>query len=883
MEIIKNYFLELASLFGYTYDNSFFDYLKSISTPNTTTCGKEIKEGEGGWKCETCELDSYSIYCNECFIKEKHLGHKISFSPGSFGFCDCGVNTVLKPEGFCNKHKGDYTNIKELMNFIKSSIDEKLFDNINNIFNKIFLLLIDKIKKIIIKEEVEEEEDDDDDDEEDKNENEIFKIFDYLETFGDKLYKNNLSLFYLFTLKFTENFPYETNHKCFNYDENKNLVTFIKKDKEKKHICICPFMQVMIYVLKRRKTKQNSYSFFNLFFRTFKNKIVSSLCYLNCISQLFYNKNLQIFREMGFQLVDENLSIVVCQKQNLSFLEECFEEIYLVCNYFLKEKEYDKLNSLFSRFNQLITNLPSSTIIGNINSNTKLLNIIIKTCCLINNENVFDNKIKFQIIQSNRYIVNLSNIELYSLFSLISLMLIINFDDQKVLDFLFKMIFEKINKFQKFKENLPGKIFSPYLIIIKCYSIFLNRFCFHYSIKNGYDLLDSFNHFLDIFPQARELNIFVFKELISYFGFIISQLYSFFIYYGKEMTNYYLNYFNIKLFYNTIDINLMKYLLCQPEIKEQFKIQNILILSDIASSNKLFQNIINEVLNLDDIEPIQKEDEKNLRYINSLLEYLYLIIRDNFSMEKIAFRNVDFKMKMKDEIYEKLYEKEKNKIHNLVKNDIIQLFLGNKNSVKRDDCIDHLDQTFNGKFKDLLDEMIKNNCEKKVLTNSLIEYSLKKEMANLFDLDYIKDYKHRKNAYEYITNSKSNINIIEPLDIEKKLMKNVYQSFYNEKNINELIKLYNLIYIHKEKDIKFKNIFYSNLTKILSFAFKLCSTDLLDEEFKIKLLGKMNEIQDFQFKIDNISDENEKQKLLEQMKNKPEQKIETKEEKNNFH
>ena len=36
------------------------------------------------------------------------------------------------------------------------------------------------------------------------------------------LYKNNLSLFYFFTLKFTENFPYETNHKCFFYDENKN-------------------------------------------------------------------------------------------------------------------------------------------------------------------------------------------------------------------------------------------------------------------------------------------------------------------------------------------------------------------------------------------------------------------------------------------------------------------------------------------------------------------------------------------------------------------------------------------------------------------------------------------------------------------------------------
>ena len=71
-------------------------------------------------------------------------------------------------------------------------------------------------------------------------------MFDELEIFTDKLFKTNLSLFYYFVLKFTENYPYETRHKCFSYDENKNLVTFIPKSKEEKHKCICPFMQVMI-------------------------------------------------------------------------------------------------------------------------------------------------------------------------------------------------------------------------------------------------------------------------------------------------------------------------------------------------------------------------------------------------------------------------------------------------------------------------------------------------------------------------------------------------------------------------------------------------------------------------------------------------------------
>ena len=492
MEALQNYFTELASIFGYKYDDSFFEYLKSISIPNNTVCGKEIIKGEGGWKCEDCELYNNSIYCNECFKKEKHIGHKTSFDPVANGFCDCGVKSILKPEGFCDKHKGDFNNTKDLMNFIESSIKKTILDLINDIFNKIFLLFIDKIKAISDNNEDEEDEDE----EVDENEGEIYKMFDSLENFGNRLYKNNLSLFYFFTLKFTENFPYETRHKCFSYEENKKLVSFIKKDKEKMHVCICPFFQVMIYALKKRKTKQNTNSFFNLFFQTYRNKSVTSLCFLNCFSELFYNNNLKKFREMEFQLIDENLSLIVCQEHNFPFLELCFKEIYLLCDYFLKEKDYDKLESLYSRFYLILNDISSGTIIGKIGSNEILLNIIINICCLPNNENVFENKIKFQIFQTNGYKFKLANIEIYCLRTIINLTHIINFDDKKIVDFIFNVIFEKIYKFKRYKESLPDKIYSPHLIIIKCYSLFLNRYCFNYSLKNQCDLLDSFKNFL---------------------------------------------------------------------------------------------------------------------------------------------------------------------------------------------------------------------------------------------------------------------------------------------------------------------------------------------------------------------------------------------------
>ena len=166
--------IEIAEIFGHKYDDFFFDYLKSISVPNTTKCGKEIKEGDGGWKCKDCEFEAYSVYCNECFIKEKHKGHRILYNPTICGFCDCGEKLILKEEGFCDKHTGDYDNMNDLMNFIKKNIPEKFINSINDILNKIFLLFIEKIKTL-----------------NDENEDELYKMIDALELFCDKLYKSN--------------------------------------------------------------------------------------------------------------------------------------------------------------------------------------------------------------------------------------------------------------------------------------------------------------------------------------------------------------------------------------------------------------------------------------------------------------------------------------------------------------------------------------------------------------------------------------------------------------------------------------------------------------------------------------------------------------------
>ena len=843
--------MELASLFGCKYDDLFFKHLKSISVPNKTVCGKEIKEGDGGWNCKDCELESNSIYCNDCFIQEKHINHEVYYHPNASGCCDCGISKTLKPEGFCNNHKGDFINMKELMNFIMSSIDENLLNNINNIFNNIFLAFIDKIKNLV-----------DGTNEEEKNE--LYKMFDYLEIFCQKLYENNKSLFYFFILKFTENYPYETRHKCFNYDEENNLVTYIKKDKNKKHICICPFMQVIIYVLMQRKTKQNSLSFFNLFLQTYKIKIVISLCYLYSFSELFNNENLDSFRLLGVQLINENLGQLVYQEQNIPFLEFCFEEIYNICYSFMKEKQYDKLELIYPKFYQLVNDIPNMAIIDKINSNVKIIKIIINICCLINYTNIFENNKKIKEFQNEGFEGRLINVETYSIFTIISLLHVINFDDDMVVKSIFDIIFEKLIEYKKYKESLTIKKYTPHLTTIKCSSLFLNRYCFNYSIKYDYDLYNSFIHFMNIYPKSKKLNEFIFKELILFFGFMTSQLYEFFTHF-KDMENYHKIYFNHKFIFIKCDITLFQYLLIQPEIKEQFNIQNISMLSDIKASNQNFLKLFNKDLNINNFY----SEPKNFQYINSLIEFLYLMIRDNTSMEKMAFRNVD--MKLKDEINEKLYKKEKDKIHNIVKNDIIHFILGNDNSVTREVCLEYLKKNYDSKYKSIVDDILKNYCQKKVFTHGLNKFSLKKEIVKLFDLDYIISFQNRQNAFQYMSNfmikefDSSNFHIIEPLKMKQKFTKYLYQSFYNDKNIDQLIKLYNLIYINEE--VKSLQIFQDNLTKILYFAFKICSTELFEEDFQQKLLEKMNQMQDKNL-MNKINNEVKGKKQQEILKSK---------------
>lgn len=73
------------------------------------------------------------------------------------------------------------------------------------------------------------------------------------------------------------------------------------------------------------------------------------------------------------------------------------------------------------------------------------------------------------------------------------------------------------------------------------------------------------------------------------------------------MVSDYINYFNANLLFIKSDISLMKYLMTQPEIINKFNIKEILSISDINSSNKFLQDLLNDNTNNIELFDIIKE------------------------------------------------------------------------------------------------------------------------------------------------------------------------------------------------------------------------------------------------------------------------------------
>lgn len=72
---------------------------------NATNCGLVWTPNFVAYRCRTCGISPCMSLCKECFKKGNHTQHDFNmFISQAGGACDCGDTSVMKEDGFCDKH-----------------------------------------------------------------------------------------------------------------------------------------------------------------------------------------------------------------------------------------------------------------------------------------------------------------------------------------------------------------------------------------------------------------------------------------------------------------------------------------------------------------------------------------------------------------------------------------------------------------------------------------------------------------------------------------------------------------------------------------------------------------------------------------------------------
>ena len=141
---ISLYLNESINNFHLLFDKNLKDfedclkYIENISIPNKCVCAGVI-ETIPGWRCDDCSKYENSIYCNDCYLKSKHLhkNHKVYFLYSSSGMCDCGDPNSLYT--YCPEHSGPFKDQKQINDYISTVFPSEILKKLNEFFASFFV------------------------------------------------------------------------------------------------------------------------------------------------------------------------------------------------------------------------------------------------------------------------------------------------------------------------------------------------------------------------------------------------------------------------------------------------------------------------------------------------------------------------------------------------------------------------------------------------------------------------------------------------------------------------------------------------------------------------------------------------------------------------
>jgi len=810
---LKTQFNSFSKIFSYEeYDDDFLSYLKEIEKPSNNVCSKTFSKNDKAISCKECGKYDTSIICLDCFEKSKefHKSHEIFYETDiDGGCCDCGNIEVWDKNGFCPSHKGIFFNEEEINNFIKDNFTEDIIEKIENWCNNIINILAPYFLEMEMKNQVL------------KNPN-LNKIMETFLDFLSKIFNSNSAFIQIFSQKFIQNYPFETNHNCVIINAN-NETKIINYD-GKIHLCECSFLKILFSVWTNKVRNENILFFF---LQNNKMKINIGLIYITIYDKILFNNatDLQDFIGQIFSL-DIVLNSIKSPKL-MSNMVKCF---YNYTKKYIEKGHWRKENERINFFYYDLHSLLIGQTIDLFSNNIELYENFINLIELMNNINIFEIK---NIFQKEGFYYNLFLFENTFLDLFVYIISFFNFNN---LELTKQLLYIYVDKFKNYKF-LNSNCYSFHITLIRSFSIFLNRFCFHYSIKNNSNFYNSMKYIIKLIPNYRNIFDILIKEQMKFFGFILSIDCNYFIYYGEDMKKYIRAYFVYDIVH-LCDFNLIKLMLCLEENAKYFSINQIFELCNANNSHiNLISNVFNNIENPNFDFINEDKEEKNINLNKKILDFFIKLIKDDSSIYRLFDYPLQYKRKYhdKDEFDDFFLNNEQNSIKNIIKENIINFSIIKQNSYNYSEFSNELHIYF---FEaNIIQHIFEEMTNKTVQKDGQVKFSLKNEYIKQFDIDYIFDPKNASEAQKYIFDfKKQDISFLNNYFYDKfKIIKEVdifcyYNFFYSNNNLQFLI---NFV-IELISNVKYKNyydIFFFSVIKLI-LIFIYIDNNLIGKKFK---------------------------------------------------
>ena len=870
-----------------------------------TICAKKMID-VGGWRCADCVTNDSTIFCQDCWslMRDKHKGHNVIFVGKVSGTCDCGDHNSISKEFFCPKHKGIFQNDAEIEKYVKDSLGERIPQQIANNSKRMFEdMSIFFIKSINEKKQTSKE---------------FFKVVNEFTNCFGILCDMSTACNYIMSDLLLKKYPCKTKHLCLDINESGGKMI---KESFFAHECTCPLIRYLLEFWPGKKEK-----LLYKFVCNYKMKKIMGLYYF-----LFYKDYIKDviadFEEISVQIIFSDVIKIACTIPGL--IDYFYDGMIEIFNIFLDEDSKFKIGKndcllkvsltlvdrikRFTFMKEVVLKLKCDTIyllkpaaLDYLSNNTNIIFKLIDLTALVHNANkvkvIFPppiNKI------SDKYLIELLDVELWLLDVLSMYISIFNFSNSSLVKEVFTYYSKVIQK--NTKNELGENEYTFHITLYRGFSMFLNRYCFYEANKNKTDVFKSLQNVSKLMPDFQKCSKKMIKSIYKVFGFITACNEGFFSYYGVDMRQYeYLYYYNPQFIYR--DFCLLKYLLALKENAKYLGFKKILALCQVENSNKPIEEYIlkgDKVTSPD--KWLNDWNKQYLKFSSKILNIILCLLRNNTCLIwnlSSAYGNLKSN-KIQDKLIYEILKSDMNNFHEMTKELIINKLLIKENLAYFTEITDSIFTCLNDFFgEQFIKDIIIELTNKTLTTEKKAKFSLKDELLYYLDLNYIMYPIHKSKAEKYISDFKSkivsifNIHFYPTNKFELKLTEENYnQLYFNEKNFDFLFQFTSFILTQKGYEI-LNEYFLSVLLNYLStflcvqsehFAFLranlktdhiiqvLENNNLTDEvkksycKFIVQKFKEQDETPGFSF--DDIPDAKVDKNEINEIKNQKEQKI----------